>query len=114
MLRWIVPTPFSFTIASSKRTHVQNLPPFCTTKLAGVAGKEVLSDCTHPPSRSAVQFQPEKPYGCQIKMAEASSGETSRVSKDGTSDTPVCILCLGMAGSGKTTFVQVGLRGVGR
>ena len=51
--------------------------------------------------------------GVKYKMAEASSGETSRVSKDGTSDTPVCILCLGMAGSGKTTFVQVGLRGVG-
>ena len=55
------------------------------------------------------------------KMAEASGGEggySSNVAvSDGKTDgsvgaesqkeKPICILCLGMAGSGKTTFVQV-------
>lgn len=54
-------------------------------------------------------------------MAEASGGECSLFSNatapsdqsDGTAgagsqkEKPICILCLGMAGSGKTTFVQV-------
>lgn len=54
-------------------------------------------------------------------MAEASGGENSLLSNvaapsdqsDGTAgvesqkEKPICILCLGMAGSGKTTFVQV-------
>ena len=56
-----------------------------------------------------------------FKMAEASGGESSLFSNaaaasdqsDGTAgvesqkEKPICILCLGMAGSGKTTFVQV-------
>lgn len=55
------------------------------------------------------------------KMAEASGGESSSFAGPSTSDAkgdevvssesqnekPTCILCLGMAGSGKTTFVQV-------
>lgn len=54
-------------------------------------------------------------------MAEASGGESSSFAGPSTSDDkgddvansesqkekPTCILCLGMAGSGKTTFVQV-------
>ena len=54
-------------------------------------------------------------------MAEASGGESSSFAGPSTSDVkgddvansesqkekPTCILCLGMAGSGKTTFVQV-------
>lgn len=54
-------------------------------------------------------------------MAEASGGESSLFAGATTSDDkgadvdsaesqkgkPTCILCLGMAGSGKTTFVQV-------
>ena len=54
-------------------------------------------------------------------MAEASGGESSSFAGATTSDDkgdeaasaespkgkPTCILCLGMAGSGKTTFVQV-------
>ena len=54
-------------------------------------------------------------------MAEASGGESSAFAGQSTSDDkggdavssesqnekPTCILCLGMAGSGKTTFVQV-------
>ena len=35
-------------------------------------------------------------------MAEASAGVSEKISEK-----PACILCLGMAGSGKTTFVQV-------
>lgn len=55
------------------------------------------------------------------KMAEASGGESSSFACATASDDksvdvhsaesqkgkPICILCLGMAGSGKTTFVQV-------
>lgn len=54
-------------------------------------------------------------------MAEASRGESTSFAGPSTSDDkgddaansesqkekPTCILCLGMAGSGKTTFVQV-------
>lgn len=54
-------------------------------------------------------------------MAEASGGESSSspnattssdkgdqdASADSQKGKPTCILCLGMAGSGKTTFVQV-------
>lgn len=54
-------------------------------------------------------------------MAEASGGESSSFADPTTSNDkpdeavnaesqngkPTCILCLGMAGSGKTTFVQV-------
>lgn len=54
-------------------------------------------------------------------MAEASGGESSSFAGPSMSDDkgddaansefqkekPTCILCLGMAGSGKTTFVQV-------
>ena len=54
-------------------------------------------------------------------MAEASGGESSSFAGAATTDDkgvgvfceesqkgkPTCILCLGMAGSGKTTFVQV-------
>lgn len=54
-------------------------------------------------------------------MAEASGGESSSIADPTTSNDkadeavnaesqngkPTCILCLGMAGSGKTTFVQV-------
>lgn len=36
-------------------------------------------------------------------MAEASAGVSEKIS----AEKPACILCLGMAGSGKTTFVQV-------
>lgn len=56
-------------------------------------------------------------------MAEASGGQNSSFAGPSTSDVkgdgitssdsqkekPTCILCLGMAGSGKTTFVQVHL-----
>ena len=55
------------------------------------------------------------------KMAEASGGEggsssnvaysdgkiDESVSVESQKEKPTCILCLGMAGSGKTTFVQV-------
>ena len=55
------------------------------------------------------------------KMAEASGGESCSstdvsssddkmgrsVSVESQKEKPICILCLGMAGSGKTTFVQV-------
>lgn len=54
-------------------------------------------------------------------MAEASGGENTSspsattstdssdqaASGDSLKEKPTCILCLGMAGSGKTTFVQV-------
>ena len=50
-------------------------------------------------------------------MAEASGGEEvttishDRIAKSDDAEShqgkPTCILCLGMAGSGKTTFVQV-------
>ena len=53
-------------------------------------------------------------------MAEASGGESlsgnvatsddkiaRSVSTESQKEKPTCILCLGMAGSGKTTFVQV-------
>lgn len=50
-------------------------------------------------------------------MAEASGGEEvtsnsdDRIAKSDDTESPqekpTCILCLGMAGSGKTTFVQV-------
>lgn len=52
-------------------------------------------------------------------MAEASGGEEVTSNSDDiakSDDTespqekPTCILCLGMAGSGKTTFVQVFLK----
>ena len=60
-------------------------------------------------------------WSCNSKMAEASGGESSSFAGPSTSDDkgddvatsesqkekPTCILCLGMAGSGKTTFVQV-------
>jgi len=51
-------------------------------------------------------------------MAEASGGEEvtsdDRIAKSEDTEShqekPTCILCLGMAGSGKTTFVQVFLK----
>ena len=53
-------------------------------------------------------------------MAEASGGEEvttnshDRIAKSDDTEShqekPTCILCLGMAGSGKTTFVQVFLK----
>lgn len=49
---------------------------------------------------------------CIAVMAEASSVVVSAPSPSEVLDTamtdrPTCIICLGMAGSGKTTFVQV-------
>ena len=36
--------------------------------------------------------------------------DTSRLSDTAMIDRPTCIICLGMAGSGKTTFIQVCMR----
>ena len=55
---------------------------------------------------------------CRAAMAEAAdadattseastSTEAPDVSKTPMADRPTCVICLGMAGSGKTTFIQV-------
>ena len=62
------------------------------------------------------------PRGCR-KMAERAELEAMETSSTGASramddiglamsERPTCILCLGMAGSGKTTFVQVDVPGI--
>ena len=52
------------------------------------------------------------PRGAELKMAEAPSPPTaaqggSALETLPMADRPTCVICLGMAGSGKTTFVQV-------
>ena len=38
---------------------------------------------------------------------DQASAVTSHIMSDPTGNKPTCIVCLGMAGSGKTTFMQV-------
>ena len=59
-------------------------------------------------------------YHARSRMAEAMDTQQSSVGSNESpgaarlanlpmADRPTCIICLGMAGSGKTTFVQVGI-----
>ena len=70
-----------------------------------------------PFNKMGVVCRQEHPRGVVIKMAESMEASSSSSAAGGRgkddlglpmSERPTCILCLGMAGSGKTTFVQVG------